>query len=119
MDSNISTSFDRFRTNFSSEQFSFEETKGQGFRNLTPGQGRFSDFEVALPCLFIDQIPYLWVETSSLGQEFVITYQEFVISCQKFAIDDSAKDGGPHFTQCMIGKCPLVTHSYQNLQLQA
>ena len=34
------------------------------------------------------------------------------------AIDDSAKDGGPHFTQCMIGICPLVTHSYQNLQLQ-
>ena len=33
-------------------------------------------------------------------------------------IDDSAKDGGPHFTQCMIGICPLVTHSYQNLQLQ-
>ena len=21
-------------------------------------------------------------------------------------IDDSAKDGGPHFTQCMIGICP-------------
>ena len=34
------------------------------------------------------------------------------------SIDDSAKDGGPHFTQCMIGICPLVTHSYQNLQLQ-
>ena len=33
-------------------------------------------------------------------------------------IDDSAKDGGPHFTQCMIGICPLVTHSYQNLQLR-
>ena len=33
-------------------------------------------------------------------------------------IDDSAKDGGPHFTQCMTGICPLVTHSYQNLQLQ-
>ena len=29
-------------------------------------------------------------------------------------IDDSAKDGGPHFTQCMIGICPLATHSYQN-----
>ena len=33
-------------------------------------------------------------------------------------IDDSAKDGGRDFTQCMIGICPLVTHSYQNLQLQ-
>ena len=33
-------------------------------------------------------------------------------------IDDSAKDGGPHFTQCMIGICPLATHSYQNLRLQ-
>ena len=32
-------------------------------------------------------------------------------------IDDSAKDGGPHFTQCMIGICPLATHSYQNLRL--
>ena len=21
-------------------------------------------------------------------------------------IDDSGKDGGPHFTQCMTGKCP-------------
>ena len=29
-------------------------------------------------------------------------------------IDDSAKDGGPHFTQCMIGICPLATHSYRN-----
>ena len=33
-------------------------------------------------------------------------------------IDDSGKDGGHHFTQCMIGICPPVTHSYQNLQLQ-
>ena len=33
-------------------------------------------------------------------------------------IDDYGKDGGPHFTQCMIGICPLATHSYQNLQLQ-
>ena len=33
------------------------------------------------------------------------------------SIDDSAKDGGPHFTQCMIGICPLATHSYQNLRL--
>ena len=32
-------------------------------------------------------------------------------------IDDYGKDGGPHFTQCMIGICPLATHSYQNLQL--
>ena len=29
------------------------------------------------------------------------------------SIDDSAKDGGPHFTQSMIGICPLATHSYQ------
>ena len=36
----------------------------------------------------------------------------------EFVIDDSAKDGGRDFTQCMIGICPLVTHSYQNLQLQ-
>ena len=35
----------------------------------------------------------------------------------KTAIDDSVKDGGPHFTQCMIGICPLATHSYQNLRL--
>ena len=28
------------------------------------------------------------------------------------AIDDSAKDGGSHFTQCMIGICPLATPSY-------
>ena len=33
-------------------------------------------------------------------------------------IDNYGKDGGPHFTQCMIGICPLATHSYQNLQLQ-
>ena len=36
----------------------------------------------------------------------------------KGLIDDYGKDGGPHFTQCMIGICPLATHSYQNLQLQ-
>ena len=28
-------------------------------------------------------------------------------------IDDYGKDGGTHFTQCMIGICPLATHSYQ------
>ena len=33
-------------------------------------------------------------------------------------IDDYGKDGGSQFTQCMIGICPLATHSYQNLQLQ-
>ena len=33
-------------------------------------------------------------------------------------IDDYGKDGGLHFTECMIGICPLATHSYQNLQLQ-
>ena len=33
-------------------------------------------------------------------------------------IDDYGKDGGPHFTQCMIGICPLATHSYRNLQLR-
>ena len=37
---------------------------------------------------------------------------------KRVKIDDYGKDGGPHITQCMIGKCPLATHSYQNLQLQ-
>ena len=41
-----------------------------------------------------------------------------LIHMQQVAIDDYGKDGGPHFTQCMIGICPLATHSYQNLQLQ-
>ena len=31
-------------------------------------------------------------------------------------IDDSAKDGRSHFTQCMIGICPIAMHSYQNKQ---
>ena len=40
-----------------------------------------------------------------------------VISFSAETIDDSAKDGGSHFTQCLIGICPLPTHSYQNLRL--
>ena len=53
-----------------------------------------------------------------------IQYQHTLESMQKFlftnlfAIDDYGKDGGPYFTQCMIGICPLATHSYQNLELQ-
>ena len=39
-------------------------------------------------------------------------------SLQSKTINDYGKDGGPHFTQCMIGICPLATHIYQNLQLQ-
>ena len=34
------------------------------------------------------------------------------------SIDDSGKDGGSHFTQCMIGICLVAMHSYQNLRLQ-
>ena len=33
-------------------------------------------------------------------------------------IDDSGKDGGPHFTQCMVGINPVATHSYQSLRPQ-
>ena len=40
------------------------------------------------------------------------------LSSLDLSIDDYGKDGGPHFTQCMIGICPLATHSYQNLQLR-
>ena len=59
------------------------------------------------------------------GENFVLglkTFSLFHFETNYFGLDEkidhSAKDGGPHFTQCMIGICPLVTHSYQNLQLQ-
>ena len=67
---------------------------------------------------------------SCLGPLLFIVYLNDFEGCLDFSkanmyaddthttIDDSAKDGGPHFTQCMIGICPLVTHSYQHLQLQ-
>ena len=60
----------------------------------------------------------LFITTLFSRETHSITLKTWPYLGPNFTIGDSAKDGGPHFTQCMIGICPLVTHSYQNLQLQ-
>ena len=74
---------------------------------------RFCNFSRALFCRAFS---FLLTGTQIMTFHGSCKWNRFVR--KKDRIDDSAKDGGPHFTQCMIGICPLVTHSYQNLQLQ-
>ena len=63
-------------------------------------------------------VPKISIMTQPLNMDVVSDHCLPYKTIGRLLIDDSAKDGGPHFTQCMIGICPLLTHSYQNLQLQ-